>query len=141
MDITAQVITDFRTAKPAFSDIGKWPDVTVTEAMCEADAETGGKGWGAYDGTDCHNFKARGLFLYTCHWLTSNYPSGAICPEDVKSDARLGVASKSVGDESISFVTTSLGKLSIGDGWLATTSYGQQWLRLRRRAGVGALAL
>lgn len=140
MDITAQVITEFRTSKPAFSDVGFWPDVTLTEALCEGDAETGGKGWGGYDGTDCHNFKARGMFLFASHWLITSYPSGAVCPEKVANNVKLAVGSKSVGDESVSFVTSSLDKLSVGDGWLATTNYGQQFMRLRRRAGGARVA-
>jgi len=138
MEITAEVIAAFRTNTPQFKDDTKWDDTTVTLALCEGDAETGGSGWGEYDSTDCQNFKGRGLYAYAAHWLKSFYPGGSVCPEDVKSDTKLAVASKSVGDESISFATGAVDKLSIGDSWLASTVYGQQWLRLRKRAGMGA---
>lgn len=138
MEITPEIITAFRVAQPEFTDAGLWPDVTVTMALCEGDAETGGKGWGGYDSTNCQNFKARGLYLYAAHFLKSAYPQGAVCADDVKSGAKLVVSSKSVGDESISFDTSAFSKMSTGDAWLATTAYGQQWMRLRRRAGMGA---
>lgn len=138
MEITAEIVTAFRTSKKAYQDPGQYPDETVIEALCEGDAETGGAGWGAYDIADCQNFKGRGMYLFAAHWLKALYPKGAECPEIVTSDPKFAVSSKSVGDESVTFATGSLDKLSVGDGWIASTAYGQQWLRLRKRAGMGA---
>lgn len=140
MDITAEVITSFRTAYPVFSNVTTWPDVTLNIALCEGDVETGGKGWGGYE-DDCHNFKQRGMFLYAAHWLAVTYPNGASTAENSNGAATFAVQSKSVGDESITYATGSLNSAPLGDTWLASTSYGQQWMRLRRRAGMGALAV
>ena len=143
MDITAEIVTAFRTAYPEFADLTAWPNTTVTTALCEGDAETGGACWGGYDATDCHNFKARGMYLYAAHWLRVSYPTaaGATTPGSKSGTAQLSVASKSVGDESIAFNTGNLSTLTVGDSWLAATQYGQQWMRLRRRAGRAARAV
>lgn len=138
MDITAEIIASFRTAKPEFSVLATWPDTVVTTALCEGDVETGSSRWGGYV-DDCHNFKQRGMFLFAAHWLASTYPKGAADPTAVKPAARLNISGKSVGDESIQFRITEI--QSTGDDWLSTTIYGTQFLRLRRRAGMGAMAV
>jgi len=141
MEITPEIITSFRTAYPAFDDDTAWPDNVVTMALCEGDAETGGRGWGSYD-DDCHNFKQRGMFLYAAHWLASTYPKGAEDDSNQSGTAKNQVASKSVGDESVSYAVTAPSSISdAGDGWLASTAFGQQFMRLRRRAGMGARAV
>lgn len=137
--IDAALIASFRTAQPAFADIVKWPDVTVTDALCEADAETGGKGWGVFEDI-CSNFKRRGMFYFAAHWLVTTYITGtAADPTDVKPNARLNTAAKSVGDESITFRVTGIEET--GTDWLTLSNYGVQYLRLRKRAGMGALAV
>lgn len=138
IEITPEIITSFRTVYPQYSDDTKWPDSVVEIALCEGDAETGGKGWGVYR-DDCHNFKRRGMFLFAAHWLASTYPRGATDPSVVDPSARLNVSGKSVGDESIQYRITEI--QSTGDDWLSTTLYGTQFLRLRRRAGMGARAV
>jgi hypothetical protein len=141
MDITAEIITSFRTAYPAFSDAATWPDATLTKALCEGDVETGGKNWGAYE-DDCHNFKQRGMFLFAAHWLAVTYPKGATDPTTQSGSAKNTVTSKSVGDESVSFGAASVADIGdSGNGWLASTGFGQQFMRLRKRAGMGALGL
>ncbi len=141
MDITAAIITSFRTAYPAFSELATWPDSVVSMALCEGDAESGGKNWGGYE-DDCHNFKQRGMFLFAAHWLASTYPSGAVDDSNMSGTAKNQVASKSVGDESVSYAVMAPSNIAdAGDGWLASTSFGQQFMRLRRRAGMGALAV
>jgi len=141
MEITLEIIALFRTQVPAFADETKWPDNIVTIALCEGDAETGGSGWGGYD-EDCHNFKQRGMFAYAAHWLTTYYPTGTAANDESQSGAaNYPVASKSVGDESISFNNGNVSELSAGDAWFASTSWGQQFLRLRKRAGMGAKAV
>jgi hypothetical protein len=140
MIITQEIIDAFRLAYPVFTD-PKWSDTTVEQALCEGDAETGGRGWGTYQ-DDCHNFKRRGMFLYTAHWLASTYPNGDIdAGGNMSGGAKWATSGKSVGDESASFNNGSLANMAVGDSWLATTAFGQQWLRLRRRAGMGALAV
>lgn len=142
MEITTEIITAFRTTMHAFTDVTKWPDVALSAALCEADSETGGRRVGPFV-NECHNRKKRLMFYYAAHWLVSMYPGkdGATNPENIAGGARYSAASKSVGDESISFNSGSINNLSPGDEWLATTIYGQQFLRLRRRVGMGALAV
>lgn len=139
MDITNAIVTDYRATPSmvAFSDTTKWPDEFVREALCEADAETGGKRWGGYD-TDCHNLKKRGMYLFAAAWLINNFQdSGPLAPSS--GEARLNVSAKSIGDESITYRTPSM--LNVMDDWLAYSHYGAQFMRLRRRVGMGAVAV
>ena len=48
MEITADIITGFRAFFTDFADLDAWPDLYVINALYEADTETGGRGWGAY---------------------------------------------------------------------------------------------
>lgn len=141
MDITPEIIASFRTRYPQFSDNTKWPDPVLEIALCEADAETGGCRWGAYE-DKCNNFKQRGMFAYAAHYLTVTYRGDASDDNNVSAGAKQNVASKSVGDESVSYnVNKGLADLAAGDEWLATTQWGQMYLRLRRRCGMGAIAV
>lgn len=136
-DITAEIITLFRTQHPSFQSVTVWPDTVVTSGLCEGDVESGGAGWGAF-GDECSNFKQRGMFFYAAHWLLSLYPSGATDPTAESGAANFAVNSKSVGDESITFNNGNLSQASVGDASLASTKWGQQFMRLRKRAGMGA---
>lgn len=139
IEITPEIITSFRTAQPAFSDVVKWPDSVIEPALCEGDVETGGRGWGAFQDI-CSNFKRRGMYLFTAHYLATTYlTQNASDPNNISPNARLNVSAKSVGDES---VTYRVGVMQdTGDDWLSLTNYGVQYLRLRRRAGMGARAV
>ncbi len=141
MEITPEVIASFRESYPAFSDATKWPEYALSMALCEGDSESGGRGWGSYQ-DDCHNFKQRGMFMYAAHWLAATYPQGAADVTNQSGTAKNQVASKSVADESVSYAVVAPSSISdSGDGWLASTSFGQQFMRLRRRAGMGAKAV
>lgn len=138
--ITPELIAAFRASQLAFSDETKWPDEIVQESFCEAFPEVGGRGWGILDITDCQNFKRRGLFYFAAHWLSVTYTdSGAADPTNISSTARLNVAAKSVGDESVTYRVGAIQRTE--DDWLSLTNYGVQFLRLRRRAGMGARAV
>lgn len=141
VEITQEIIDAFRVAKPAFSDVTKWPEEVVREAFCEAFPECGGRGWGAFDVTDCQNFKRRGVFFYAAHWLSVEYTTGqgATDSTNISSTARLNVAAKSVRDESVTYRVGAI--QSTQDDWLSLSNYGVQYLRLRRRAGMGARAV
>ena len=141
VEITQEIIDTFRVNKPAFSDVTKWPDEVVTEAFCEAFPECGGRGWGVFDVTDCQNFKRRGVFLFAAHWLSIEYTTGAGAtnPTSVNPTARLNVAAKSIRDESVTYRVGAI--QSTQDDWLSLSNYGVQYLRLRRRAGMGARAV
>ena len=138
-EITPEVITAFRNAYPLYSDTVTWPDTVVTQALCEGDMETGGAGWGGYEDV-CTNFKQRGWFMYAAHYLSVTYPQGASTGNQ-NAGGTWATQSKSVGDESITYNNGALNNASMGDAWLATTNFGQQYMRLRRRAGMGARAV
>jgi hypothetical protein len=134
MDITPAIVTDFREAfNGEFADVNKWSDDVVTDLLCEADAETGGSGWGAF-ALDCHNFKRRGMYYFAAAWLTFLYGQGPAAGID--PIARLNVQSKQVGDENISFRVPQM--MEVNNDALTYTSYGQAFYRLRKRAGMGA---
>lgn len=138
-DITAEVIAAFRDDMAAFTDDTDWPDDIVEQALCEADAETGGRGWGSFK-LECRNFKKRGMFYYAAHWLATTYiDQTAADASNVSPSARLNVASKSVGDESLQYRVTAMEET--GTDWLTLTNYGVQYLRLRKRSAMGARAL
>ena len=139
MEITPEIIASFRDVMKAFGDVVKWPDDIAEQALCEADCETGGRGWGAYQ-DDCHNFKRRGMFFYAAHWLATTYIQGdATDPDQISPTARLNVTSKSVGDESITYRMTAIEATTTD--WLSLTNYGVQYMRLRKRAAMGAIAV
>ncbi|MNF67955.1 hypothetical protein D3C84_497860 [compost metagenome] len=137
MNITPEMIAEFRAFMPEFADVTKWPDSLIETAMCEADTETGSSRWGAFE-LARSNFKWRGMAYYAAHWLSTNYTTlGAASPPG--SGARLNVAGKSVGDESIQYRVASM--MDAGNDWLTYTNYGQQFYRLKKRAGMGAKAV
>lgn len=141
MIITPELIASFRASSQgrAFSDDTKWPDDVVEDALCESDAETGSKRWGAFQDV-CNNFKRRGMFYFAAHWLATTYlTQDASDPTNISPSARLNVASKSVGDESLTYRVTGIEKTQ--NDWLSLTNYGVQYMRLRDRAGKGAVAV
>lgn len=139
MDINNAIVADFRgtPSMVAFSDTTKWPDSFIEQALCEADAETGSSRWGPFD-TDCHNLKKRGMYLYAAAFMVNNYGDGGPLTT-TSGEARLNVASKSIGDESIQYRVPSM--MEVSDDWLTWSHYGQQFYRLRKRAGMGAVAV
>ena len=140
VEITPEIIAAFRLSQKQFTDVTVWSDDVVTEAFCEAFPECGGRGWGAFDVTDCQNFKRRGVFYFAAHWLAVTYSdTGATDPTDINSTARLNVAGKSVADESVTFRVGAI--QSTEDDWLSLSNYGVQYLRLRKRAAMGARAV
>lgn len=139
MNITDTILADFRTwpiGKSAFSDPSQFPDDLLHEALCAADSETGGSGWGAYQPV-CGNFKRNGLYYYAAAWLATFFPQGV--DGDMAGEARLNTANKSVGDESISYRVAAM--MDAGNDFLTFTVFGQQFYRLRRRAAMGARAV
>lgn len=137
MEITPEIIESFRTFQPAFQC--SWPDNLIENALYEADSETGGRGWGGFE-NKAGNFKRRGMFLFAAHWLSVTYFTGFDGnPGNISSGARLNVAAKSVADESITYRVGAMQETE--NDWLSLSDYGVQYLRLRRRAGMGAMAL
>ena len=139
MDITAEVLADFRQTPftAVYHDATVWPDANIIEALTMGDQETGSSRWGSYS-TDEHNHKRRGMYLYACAWLYSCFLDDG--PGTLPtSEARLNIQSKSVGDESVAYRVPSM--MHVGDDALTYSHFGQQFWRLRRRIGMGALAV
>lgn len=136
MDITAQIVTDFRTYYPEFSDAAMWTDDGVITALAEGDAETGRR-WGVYPDGRVVSIKKRGMFAFAAHRLVMRQRSAG---GDV--GAAYAISGKSVGDESTSFSVPSvtMDDLTI-NGDLPLTTYGVEFMRLRRRAGTGGLMI
>ncbi|MFP9434182.1 MULTISPECIES: DUF4054 domain-containing protein [Pectobacterium] len=136
MEITAQIVVDFRAYYPEFSDKTTWPDSEVITALGEGDAETG-KRWGRYPDGKVVSIKKRGMFAFAAHSMVMRKRSA-------KGDvgAAYAISSKSVGDESMSFSvpSVSMDDLTV-NGDLPLTSYGVTFIRLRRRAGTGGVMI
>ncbi|PWC10666.1 DUF4054 domain-containing protein [Brenneria roseae subsp. americana] len=136
MEITAQIVSDFRDYYPEFSDEATWPDSGVVIALEEGDAETG-KRWGVYPDGRVVSIKKRGMFAFAAHRLIMRQRSAG---GDV--GAAYAISGKSVGDESTSFAVPSvtMDDLTI-NGDLPLTAYGVEFMRLRRRAGTGGVMI
>ena len=128
--------SEFRGFFPSagFDDETAWPDSIISVAISEAETETGGRGWGAYS-PDMQNFRRRGMMYFTAAWLINNYGDAGIS-NGIPGEARLNVASKSIGDESVAYRVPSM--MEVNNDWLTWSAYGQQFYRLRKRAGMGA---
>jgi len=139
MQIDAQVISDFRGYYPEFADNTEWPDDQVTRYLQEADDETGSSRWGGYKASPA-SFKARGLYAYAAHRAMIRRAVQTAAQNGQTPASMQTVTSKSVGDESVQYAThtpeSGTRQDQLGD--LMTTIYGQEFLRLRNRAGTGA---
>lgn len=137
MDITPEVISDFRDYFDGRYGSVIWCDDLLRETLCAADFETGGSGWGAFEVGNCKSFKRRGMYLYAAAYLTSFYGDDPTQP--IANDARLNVAAKSVGDESIQYRVSAM--QDAGNDFLTYTLFGQEFFRIRKQAYTGARAL
>ena len=134
MEISEDIICDFRRFFPPFSDRNNWPSEIIRQQMIEADCITGGRCWGKFNIDDDHNLKKRGMYFYTAHLLAYFFGNSANDPTNVEASARLNIASKSVGDESVSYRITAM-ESTIDDA-ISTTVYGVQFMTLRRRCSA-----
>lgn len=117
---------------PAFASPVDWSDETLTLMLTEADAETSNRCWGEFRLEDDRCLKKRGMYNFAGHLLSSFYGSSANDPTAVEASARLNIASKSIGDESVSYRITAMEKTT--DDYLSTTIYGVTFMRLRLKA-------
>jgi hypothetical protein len=137
MDVTLVTVSEFRQYYTEFSDGTAWTNEKLTRFLLEADEETNSKRWGNY-GKDNRSFKRRGMYAYAAHKLLLDKVISSAVANGGTPSAAMPVQSKSVGDESISFaVPTPDIEQSIGLGDLRSTAYGIEFLRLRKRAGMG----
>jgi len=139
LDITAAIIADFRSYLPEFSDTQEWPDEELRRHLQDADRETGGSRWGSYD-ADPPTIKARGLFLYAAHQAVTRKAVRQAVANGQMPGQMAPTRDKSVGDESQSFAVPEpqAGGAAQATGNLESTFYGQEFRRLRHRAGSGA---
>lgn len=136
MDITADIVTAFRGYYSEFADVTAWPDVDVIRALEEADDETGCR-WGVYKH---RSIKLRGMFAYAAHRLAMGGLRRSVAANGGLASTPYAVSGKSVDDESVSYAVPSPTVAEqIANGDLALTVYGLEFLRLRKRAGAGAL--
>ena len=138
MLITQEIMSDFREWYPEFGDTTKWPDTMLKKALCKADYETGGSCWGQYESTttDC-TIKKMGLFALGAHSMVTRYAEKTVTASGGVATAMQTVSSKSVGDESISYASPDLARVSFGDSVLASTNYGLEFIRMRDDISTG----
>ena len=140
MEITASVVSAFRDFYPEFSDSTTWPDNLLTKHLRVADQETGSTRWGKYSTDPGPNSKARGLFAFAAHRAVMSEAARKAVEAGGTPGAPAQAESKSVGDESVSYAVHRPDSASRADnvGNLQSTIYGQEFLRLRHRASMGA---
>ena len=137
LEITAQVISDMRSYYPEFGDSADWTDATLTRYLEEAVQETGSQRWGGYKISPA-SLKARGMFAYTAHKAALGKMREQALLSGMTPTAPKKVAGKTVGDESIQYETTALeAGQAVQTGDLNKTIYGEEFLRLRKRASMG----
>jgi len=137
-DITPAIVAAFRADFTGFADDTKWPDALVTRKLQKADKETGSARWGIYADL---SIKQEGMFNYAAHLLVVGKAQDGTTAGGGMPGSMAQVASKTVGDESTTYVTPDSGNSVLSeDGALAATSYGQEFIRLRRRVAAGASA-
>ena len=141
MEITDQIISDFREWYDEFSDTTVWSNPSVKKALCKADFQTGSSRWGSYKFEDmCGNFKALGLFSYAAHILSISNAAKKTTQSGQIATAIAPVSSKSVASESVGFARSSGGVSSTGfDDLLNSTVYGQEYLGYWNTASQGPL--
>lgn len=133
LDITPAIISAFRLDFDGFEDVTAWPDAKVQRVLERADRETGSTRWGAYSD---HSIKQRGMFNFAAHTLIMKKAESTATTAGGAPSAIGQVQSKSVGDESVSYAVNQR-SADLGDGALSATSYGQEFIRLRRRVAAG----
>lgn len=133
MEITPAIVAAFRGDFEGFADTAAWPDPKVKRALQIADHETGSGRWGSYDDL---SIKQSGMFYFAAHYLTVKKANSAAMSMGGAPASIAPVQSKSVGDESVTYAINTQG-MAPGDEGLGATSYGQEFIRLRRRVGRG----
>lgn len=120
----AVTLAGFRARFPEFATAA---DATVLLCLDDAALEVAAGAWGT--------LYERGSYYHAAHFLALRIAAttGAIPGGGVPGD----VASRAVGDVSVSFVRSAPGSAS--DSSFIRTAYGTEYLRMLRRAGHGAV--
>ena len=132
MQITPQVLSEFRDGYPEFADTARYTDALVRKLLTEADHETGQR-WGRYDDAE-QSLKRRGMFAFAAHMLVMRTAAQQVSKAGGVASVVAQVSSKSVADESVSYaIATPDYATATANGSLGNTVYGQEFMRLRSR--------
>jgi hypothetical protein len=119
--------TDFKTRYPEFTTVA---DARVQVHLDDALLEVGEAAWGdSYE---------RGVFLLAAHTLMLD----PTVIDDIADDADWGesrVTSRKVGDVSVTLARAS--SANSEEDWYNQTGYGANYLRLKKRFGMGIAAV
>jgi hypothetical protein len=114
--------------KARFPEFGSVPDSRVQFWLDDAVLEVGESAWG--------ELYEKGVFLLAAHLLSLDQINQ---DEDGSGGVTGNVNSRSVGDVSVSFAKATSDSSS--DDWYLQTSYGSEYLRLKKRVGMGIVAI
>ena len=139
IEVTPEIIADFREFYPEFSDTAAWTDAQVTKALYVARGELGACRWGDYKP---YSLLQRGWFALAAHYLTWRKATTDATTADGSASTPYAQASKSVRDESVSYaIPAANASLTTWEAAMALTPYGLEYLHLRDRAGMGAVCV
>lgn len=140
MEITDQVIADYRDWYDEFADVNVWSDSAIRKALCKADFFTGSSRWGNYKyENSCGDFKALGMFSYAAHILTIANAAKITASNGQIASAIAPVAGKSVSTESVSYSRSSKPSANGFDDLLNSTVYGQEFIGYQNAASQGPI--
>lgn len=140
IEVTPEIIADFRAFYEEFTDSSVWSDSKITKALYIARGEFGGcANWGDYKP---YSFFQRGWFALAAHYLTWNSATTEATTADGSASTPYAQSSKSVRDESVSYAIPGANdSLTTWEAAVALTPYGLEYLHLRSRAGMGAICV
>lgn len=139
IEVTPAIITDFRAFYEEFTSSAVWSDAQITKALYIARGELDACRWGTYSP---YSFLQRGWFALAAHYLTWNKATTDATTADGSASTPFAQSSKSVRDESVSYaIPASMANLTTWEAALALTPYGNEYLHLRDRAGMGAVCV
>lgn len=147
MEITDQIISDFREWYDEFSDTTVWSNPSVLKALIKAEHFTGSSRWGTYSfnldsskGEVKVTYKAKGLFSYAGHILSISNAAKLTTKSGQIATAIAPVSSKSVASESVGFARSAGRSGANGfDDLLNSTTYGQEYIGYWEAASQGPI--
>lgn len=116
---------DFKIRYPEFDSV---LDARVQFMLDDAALEVSEARWGTLN--------EKGVMLLAAHLLSIDQDNN---DSDDDSGGEGNLASKSIGDVSYSFSKAT--SESSSDDWYLSTSYGSEYLRLKKRVGMGVVAV
>lgn len=129
MDITDELVAQFREFQTEFSDTLVYSDNLIKKSLFEADFQTSGSIWGVYTYQPFKpSTKALGMFYYASHRIMIHRMSQTQVEAGAIAAPVAPIASQSVSDESVSYQRSMV---AARDEQLSSTTYGQDFLALR----------